>query len=362
MTARLHHQVSGGKRQLHHRLNELLQADNLSRVRFSFAFARWDGLGLISERLEDFLERGGQLESVYGAGNGITSPDALLYGLVLKARYPGRTYAGFIEDEYANALFHPKVCMFRFPGREIALVGSANLTGGGLARNGETMIELPVPDGSQLAKDFAGLWRWLRTTAVEVTAEEVERLARSKGAGREREPEVSKSGKPYLKVPAKLAPKPLFAKVMGLPGASGQIKGKLLGGMGSLTDRPKHLYLQIFERETGGHKGKPGSAIQLPTATLGAYFGLSSGESRAMTFEFLGETVITNVIHNSNSTHQVRLDPIFSVTRPAIIHFERTAHDVFKTRFVPPNMYEATLISRCTQQTRTGSRRWGMYA
>lgn len=361
MTARLHHQISGGKKQLHHTMNELLQADGLSRVRFSFAFARWDGLGLISESLEGFLERGGRFESVFGAGNGVTSPDVLLYGLMLKARYPGRTYAGFIEDEYANALFHPKVCMFGFPDREVALVGSANLTGGGLVRNGETMIELTVPDGSRLAKEFARLWNWVQTTAVEVTAKEVERLARSKGAGRERESEVPNSGKPYLKVPAKLAPKPLFAKVLSLPGTSGQIKGKLLGGMGSLTERPKHLYLQIFERETGGQKGKPGSAIQLPTATLGAYFGLGSGESRAMTFEFPGETVITNVIHNSNSTHQVRLDPIFSVTRPAIIHFERTAKDVFKTRFVPPNIYDATLSSRCTQQTRTGSRRWGMY-
>ncbi|GMM62434.1 hypothetical protein NUTIK01_32110 [Novosphingobium sp. IK01] len=251
--------------------------------------------------------------------------------------------------------------MFRFPDCEVALVGSANLTGGGLARNGETMIELVVPRGSQLAADFAKLWSWVQTTAVKVTAEEVERLARSEGSGRERESELPKSHKPYLKVPAKVAPKPLFVKVLGLSGASGWIKGQLLGAMGSITELPKHLYLQIFERETGGQKGKPGSAIQLPTATLGAYFGLSSGESRTMTFKFLDETITANVIHNSNSTHQVRLDPIFSVTRPAIIHFERTDKDVFKTRFIPPNMYEATLTSKCTQQTRKGSRRWGMY-
>jgi HKD family nuclease len=343
---------------------ELLKANSLVRVRFSFAFARWDGLGLISESLEEFLGGGGRFECVYGAGNGITTSDALHYGLLLKARYPGRTYSGFIEDEYANALFHPKVCEFRFPKHKIVLIGSANLTGGGLVRNGETMIELSVAYSEPLAKEISGFWKWAKAASTEVTVEEIHRLAQSKAAGREREPEGGSRqvGKPFLKVPAKLAPKPLFAKVLGLPGASGQKKSGILAGMGSLTERPKHLYFQIFERETGGQKGKSGSAVQLPVATLGAYFGLGQDESRVMTFHFPSESIVVNVIHNSNHTHQVRLDPIFSVQRPAIIHFKRTGNDTYRARFVPPALYASTLSTKCTEQTRAGSRRWGMFA
>lgn len=340
----------------------LLKAEGLARVQFSFAFARWDGLGLISKHLEDFLAGGGQFESVYGAGNRVTTPDALHYGLLLKVRYPGRTYSGFIEDEYANALFHPKVCIFQFSKHKVVLLGSANLTGGGLARNGETMIELSLPNGDPLADEISGFWKWAKKASVEVSVEEIQRLAQSKAAGREREPESRKSGKPFLKVQAKLSPKPLFTKVLGLLDASGQKKSIILAGMGSLSERPKHLYLQIFERETGGQKGKSGSAVQLPVATLGAYFGLGLGESRTMTFNFPTETVVASVIHNSNHTHQVRLEPIFSVERPAIIHFERTGNNTYKARFVPPRLYVTTLSSKCTQQTRAGSRRWGMFA
>lgn len=340
----------------------LLKTDGLVRVQFSFAFARWDGIGLISDHLERFLGCGGRFESVYGAGNGVTTSDALHYGLLLKARYPGRTYAGFIEDEYANALFHPKVCMFQFSKYEVVLLGSANLTGGGLARNGETMVELSLLKGDPLANEISGFWKWAKKASVEVSVEEIQRLAHSKAAGREREPEGRKSGKPFLKVQAKLSPKPLFAKVLSLSDASGQKKSSLLASMGSLTERPKHLYLQIFERETGGQKGQPGSAVQLPVAALGAYFGIGLGENRVITFNFPSETIVASVIHNSNHTHQVRLDPIFSVKRPAIIHFEKTGNDIYKARFVSPDLYTKTLSNKCTQQTRTGSRRWGMFA
>jgi len=359
---KFHHQISGGSNALYTRLVALLCAQGLKSVHFSFAFARWDGLGLISESLERFLEMGGRFESVYGAGNGVTTSDALLYGLILKTRYPSRTYSGFIEDEYANALFHPKICLFRFPTHMVVILGSANLTGGGLVRNGETMIELALSYDDPLAGEIAAFWKWAREASVAVSVKEIQRLAQSKGAGREREPESRAFGKPILKIQAKLSPKPLFAKVLNISNSSGQKKSKILANMGSITERPKHLYLQIFERETGGQKGKSGSAVQLPVATLGSYFGLGPGESRTITFNFPAETVVANVIHNSNHTHQVRLDPIFSVERPAIIHFARTGDDIYKARFVPAGQYVTVLNTKCTQQTRAGSRRWGIFA
>lgn len=359
----LSHQISGGSEDFCHRLNELLKTAGLKQVRFAVAYARWDGLGLISEALEAFLESGGHFESIYGAGNGVTTSDALHYGLLLSARFPGRTFSGFIEDSHANAIFHPKFYEFRFADGVIAIIGSPNLSGGGLARNGELAVELSLRLGDPIETELSAFWVWAKGAATKVTVPEIHRLAHAPGAGRERRDEVggAKTGKPFLKVKANLSPKPIFQKVLDLPAAKTKKKHELLADMGSISERPVHLYLQIFEKETGGQKGKPGSAVQLPVATLGAYFGLAKGEGRVITFRFPGEEITTKVIHNTNHTHQVRLSPIFTVKRPAIIYFKRIAEDVYDANFAPPGAYLSTLKAKCPQQSRTGARKWGMF-
>jgi HKD family nuclease len=364
MELTIHHQKSGQSERLYHSFNRLLKTPGLKAVRFSVAYARWDGIGLISQALEGFLKAGGKFQAIYGAGNGVTTPDALQYGLFLNTQFPGQTYAGFIEDEYANAIYHPKFYQFLYSNYSIALIGSANLTGGGLVRNGELTAELSFKQGGAVGKQLSSFWKTAKDASKKVTVTEIRRIAKAPGAGSERRDEVggAKSGKPILKVDAKLAPKPLFEKILGLPAKKAAQKSDILAGMDTLTDRPKHLYLQIFERETGGHKGEPGAMVQLPVATLGAYFGMTGAEGRELTFEFPKEKVRSNVIHNSNHTHQVRLSPIFSVKRPAIIHFERIGEDRYGARFVPASSYTATLKTKCPEQRRAKSRRWGIFA
>lgn len=287
----LHHQITGKAESICERLNALLSDADLKQVRFSVAYARWDGIGLLAKSLEKALKAGCRFESIYGAGNGVTTSDALQYGLLLQTQFPGQTYAGFIEDEFANAIYHPKFYEFVYSDRIVALVGSANLTGGGLARNGELVAELSCKSDDAIGKQLSAFWKAARKLAADVSVAEIRRLAKSPGSGSERRDEVggAKSGKPFLKVAAKTAPKPIFEKVLELPPTKTKQKSDLLAGMDSITERPKHLYLQIFERETGGQKGKSGSAVQLPVATLGAYFGLGDGEEGTVTFRFPGE-------------------------------------------------------------------------
>ena len=127
-------------------------------------------------------------------------------------------------------------------------------------RNGELVVELTFQVGDPIEKRLAAFWTWAKGEAKKVTVAEIHRLAKSSGAGRERQDEVSgaKSAKPTLKVKTKLAPRPIFEKVLDLPASRTKQKSELLASMGSITERPTHLYLQIFERETGGQKGKPG--------------------------------------------------------------------------------------------------------
>lgn len=341
-------------------LKSLLNKPDLQRVRIATAYARWDGIGLISNQLEQMVAQGGKFEAIYGAGNGVTTPDSLLYGLYLKELYPASVLALLVEDRFANSIFHPKLFAFKFPAFSIAVVGSANLTGGGLVRNSEVAVQIQGPTGGALEQDLDATWDKLVQLALPVTPKRVREIMKGENAGSEadqRESLPKGTGKPYLKTGPKTAPKPLFKKVLNLKNA--KKKSKILSKLDSISDKPARLYLQIFATETGGSAGNPGYQVQLPVATLGAYFGVGETQTKKAEFRFRDETVQTNLTHFDNHTHRVRLKPILHISRPAILVFERVAEDVYEVRPVRPARYATSLASKCTQQSRAGSRRWG---
>lgn len=356
---RLVDQVSGKGESFRIRLRELFAKPQLERVRIAVAYARWDGLGQISDQIESLLRAKGTFEAIYGAGNGVTTPDALYYGLLLNKQHLSRAYTGFIEDEFANASFHPKWYQFQYKDKSVVIVGSNNLTGGGLCRNDELSVEFSLMRESAEEKEWERYWKTIRAKSKRVTALAIRKLAEQPGQSREGSDEVggSKKGKPFLKQ-TKPAPKPLFDKILKQPNLSKKAKEELLGGMTELSAKPKRLYLQIFERETGGDKGKPGSAVQFPVATLGAFFGIGSTEQREVTIEFPTQTLISRFMHLSNNTHRLRLAPILAVKRPAVLVLERLGNDRYKAWFA--NNYQNTLKAKCSEQRDQRSRKWGL--
>jgi HKD family nuclease len=360
LKATLIDQGTPGSEATRKRIIQLLKDPKLERVRFAVAFARWEGIGLIAASIEDFVSRGGRFESIYGAGNGITTPDALYYGILLKRLFPTSIYAGFVEDEYANASFHPKFYQFSSASRVRVIAGSVNLTGGGLQRNSEVSIEAEFARGSAEDEILDTYWKDVKKKSKALTVEHVLRISTSAGSAAEKSSAVSpKAGKPYLAAGTKPQPRPLFEKILGLDKPPQKTKEKLLSEFSAISERPKHLYIQILARETGGQKGNPGSAVQFPVATLGAYFGVAQEEDRAIRLKFPNGPVNTNITHFSNNTHQIRIQPILSITRPAVLHLERTALDVYKADFIPPVSYKKALAQHCHHQSRKNSRLWG---
>lgn len=341
-------------------LKYLLNKSDLQRVRIASAYARWDGIGLISNEIERMIAHGGKFETIYGAGNGVTTSDSLLYGLYLNEIYPNNVVSLFVEDKFANSIFHPKLFSFKFPTFSIAVIGSANLTGGGLVRNSEVAVQIQGSKGGALERGLDSMWDKLVKLALPVTPNRVREIMKGENAGSEadqREGLLNGAGKPYLKNGPKTAPKPLFKKVLNLKSA--KKKSKILSKLDSITEKPSRLYLQIFATETGGSAGNLGYQVQLPVATLAAYFGVGETQTRKAEFRFKDATFETNLTHFKNKTHRVRLKPILQIARPAILVFERVAEDIYNVRSVPPSRYAASLVSKCTQQSRAGSRRWG---
>ncbi|MGH6985550.1 MAG: hypothetical protein ACRED9_01760 [Caulobacteraceae bacterium] len=360
-TASLIQQTTGGSGYVCDRINALLKTGGLKRFRVAVAYARWDGLGLVSDNLERFLASGGEFQCIYGVDNGVTTPDSFLYSLYLRELYKGHSYAGLIEDKYSNATFHPKFFEFKFSDRVIAVVGSANLTGGGFARNFEAAALIEVDRSATFAKELEDAWGALKLESATVTLERVRKLTAEKSLGSEKENEKRgvKAGKPAVSSKVKAATKPLFSKVLDLKQPAK--KKKLLSGLDPQTNLPKRLYLQILPHETGGQKGYKGYQIQLPTVTLSAYFGVGPHQSQLAKFRFdSGPTISTHITHFDNNTHRVRLRPILLVARPAVLIFDRSGKSQYRCSLVDPANYKSVLDAKCTEQTRAGARRWGL--
>jgi HKD family nuclease len=351
-------QFSGVNEVFRERLEALLDRPGLQRVRIAVAFARWDGIGLLSQKIETLLARGARFESVYGAGNGVTTADALYYGIVLQKQFVKSVYAGLVEDKYQNALFHPKFYEFLYNNDRIVLIGSANLTGGGLCRNTETGVELKIVRGPA-EKQWDIYWESIKSLSATITLNGVQNLSAKPGAGSEKDEEQSdgKKGKPFLKSKGKTAPKPLFHKILSIKKVSKKKKHDLLGEMPFLTNKPERLYIEVFANETGGSNGNPGNAVQFPVATLGAFFGVQPNEDRQIKIDFADDSINPKFMHLSNNTHRLRIPQIMSVKRPAIMVLQRIGVDHYTGSFA--KSFKSTIKEKCDQQSRVGSRRWG---
>lgn len=356
----INEQSPGGSASLFKRITALLQANDLERFRIAVAYARWDGIGLIAPDLEEFLGEGGEFQSIYGVANGVTTPDCLLYSLYLQELYKRHTYAGAIEDEYANSIFHPKFFEFRFATRTVFIIGSANLTGGGLLRNTELGVEVDAPRGDPLEGAVEAVWKAMRGNSQKLTVPLVRTLKKQHELASEQDPGENrgKSNKPRLTVTTKASPKPLFSKILDLTSAAK--KSKILAKFDPITDRPERLYLQVLEYETGGVGSQPGYQVQLPAATLAAYFGVAENEARQVKFHFPDEDVDVTLTHFANHTHRVRLRPLRDVERPAVVIFRRVGDDEYQCTIVSPKDYGKVLAAKCTEQSREGARRWGL--
>ena len=118
-------------------------------VTLVMAFAKRSGWDSIKNAL---LSGSTQLEILVGLNFEITDPDVLSEWLKLKERDPYRFTIGVAPR---NPVFHPKVIFVQRPAKgRFAIIGSGNLTGGGLSENVECGVLLE--DEAQL--DELAVW------------------------------------------------------------------------------------------------------------------------------------------------------------------------------------------------------------
>ncbi len=135
MEVRLISSPFAGDASLGERLSDHLADTRLRRLRIAVAWARRSGLVRIADDLRRFRARGGDVEIILGIDEG----GATLEGLNLVRELADRS---FIFHDPQGGTFHPKVYVFTNGKRAVVLLGSANLTRGGLYANYEAGVEL----------------------------------------------------------------------------------------------------------------------------------------------------------------------------------------------------------------------------
>lgn len=143
--------------QLGDRLIELLDSSKYHTLNIAVAFAKNSGVLRVKDSFERFRAQGGKVNVYVGVDLGGTSYEALTALLL-------HTDSLNVVHAEKGQTFHPKI--YQFLGEDIGLVivGSHNLTGGGLWTNFESSIHVPLEvAGSDNKSILNGLNKYFET-------------------------------------------------------------------------------------------------------------------------------------------------------------------------------------------------------
>lgn len=115
---------------------EMQSANN---VQIAVAFLKYTGIKVIEKSMRQCLDNGGNLELIAGLDFKTTDSKALQYFINLKKEYSNVKFYCFGDrkENKTNIVFHPKIYLFEKGRETTGIVGSANLTRGGLISNFE---------------------------------------------------------------------------------------------------------------------------------------------------------------------------------------------------------------------------------
>lgn len=136
-----------------------------ARFDAAIAFVKRSGVQHIASDLRDFVSRQGRVRLVVGIDQNGTSIEGLS-DLVAAVGGQGEIWIVHSSDAYVT--FHPKLYLFKGEDKALLLVGSGNLTQGGLYANDEAatvqVLDLRAPEDLQLLEQIeAALNRWCET-------------------------------------------------------------------------------------------------------------------------------------------------------------------------------------------------------
>lgn len=135
--------------QLGDRLIELLESGDFHTLNIAVAFAKNSGVLRVKNALENFRKSGGVVNVYVGVDLGGTSYEALTALLLY-------TDTLNVVHSEKGRTFHPKIYQFLGDSKGLLVVGSHNLTGGGLWTNFESSTLIPLEGSNASVAQIQG--------------------------------------------------------------------------------------------------------------------------------------------------------------------------------------------------------------
>lgn len=347
-------------------LSTEIDSGDFTRLRFMVAFTRWSGLHLLDGPLQAFATTPGTtIEGVCGVDLGGTTAEALTYLMEL----PGATIKVFRSGN-PRIVFHPKVFLLDGPERWLAVVGSSNLTAGGLHSNAEASLIVEGLVGTDVCPAegyWADVWeskpplnathlQVLDAASLAALAPELDAYTRSPpDAGSAKAaaagitpltlsvplPAVTRPPVPAQRPPTRRRPTPKRARrsSSGITPPSGR-------GV---------LYMELWD-ETGG-----GTQVQMSKEAFETYFGASATTTTYVELSTPQGRDRVRLQAFPNDTFRIPLAFVRTTSRPAVLRFERTGLDAYEVEVLAEGQRGyATWLSRCTTRRNPTSKRYGM--
>jgi len=197
--------------------------DRTQQIRVLSAFASGAAVESLEPLFDVFLADGNSVEIIVGIDRGGTDREAIKRLLALQSAYPTQVKAYVFQAPSRKAIFHPKLYLYGHGKFLSAVIGSSNLTLGGLAHNFESLVCIDdIPARSPQAKEIAGMWANfanprspLRSDFLQqLTAAVVKRVCRQLPAKSQwerggREKELRDLWRPLSTVPLRRSPAPI---------------------------------------------------------------------------------------------------------------------------------------------------------
>lgn len=342
-------------------LNARLSDHNYRSFRCAVAFARWSGLHLIDTELRAFADRGNQIDCLIGVDLGGTTIEALTYLSELP-----NSRVRVVRSGIPYVVFHPKVYAFENDQDWCAIVGSSNLSTGGLYSNVESyvLLEGKADDHDVVEQLFAPYdnppftAEHVRVVDADFLKELAADLARYTSTAPDRQPSLRDSDPPALDPdfapprPRGRPPEPATAR----PGDPPPEEAPVVPPTGR-----DQLYMELWD-ETGG-----GTQVQIAKRVFSEYFGASPGATTYVTLDTpTGQIPAVRLQWFGNVTFRIGLpfvggSPARSGRR-GVLRFTRIGLDHYKVelRMAGHRQYNAWL-RRCDEETGAGRKHWGIH-
>jgi HKD family nuclease len=121
-------------------INQELQ--NANSAKMAVAFLKYSGVQVIEQALNNCLKNNGHIEIIAGLDFKTTDPQSMHYFIQLQKQVSNLKFYcyGDKEENKTSVVFHPKIYLFEKGRETTGIVGSTNLTRGGLLTNFEVNV------------------------------------------------------------------------------------------------------------------------------------------------------------------------------------------------------------------------------